>query len=76
MLRPGLRPLTPALYPTAGERENGRQSLSITGRIRIADRLPRLPPLPCRGGTGVRGKPTVPHGRSIKVQTKPRRASE
>ena len=47
-----LFPLTPALSPSAGERENRWQSLPLTERSRIADQLPSIPPFPRRGGEG------------------------
>ena len=45
-------PLTPALSPSAGEREQRRQSLDIPGHAGFADGLPRVLPLPRRGGEG------------------------
>ena len=57
LLSPLMFPLTLAL-PLGGGEGIGRQSLPITGHVRLADRLPRILPLPRQGeggGEGARG---------------------
>ena len=48
----GNKPLTPALSPSEGERENRRQSVGESGRFEIFPCRALLFPLPRRGGEG------------------------